>query len=89
MDFGAGDVDPVGQRCDEVGIELALAAPLRDIGPRAAEKAHERAGIFRVLLQPLRHAAPEKAELKLPVAEEGVDQRQEELCLELRGKGDA
>ena len=83
----ARHVDFVGQRRNQVGIELVGAALPLHIGPRAAEHAHERADVLGILLHLLFRLSLQKLQTVAPVADEGIDHRKHQLRHQLRREG--
>ena len=75
-------VDMIRQRRNQVGIELVFAAFSRDKGPHAAEHLHERRGIFSLFAHRPLHLFSQKAQLKLPIPNQRIKQRHEQIGLQ-------
>ena len=83
MNLCSRNVDLVWQRGDEIGIELILAALHGHIEPCAAEHFHERLHIAAHFRLSLLKAFLEEAALNLPVPDHRIEQRQQQIRLQL------
>ncbi len=83
MNLCSRNVDLVRQRGNEIGIELILAALHGHIGPCAAKHIHERLHIAARFSLSLLKALLEESALELPVPDHRIDQRQQQICLQL------